>query len=101
MRGCQFPAYVVRQVLSPDGTYHDRNVKLVILSTQAWARTLAHELGHVFGLPHSTYPISIMNKSERKDPPPDQRTFDPKELAAMKPRIAYFVKSGALVATRP
>ena len=77
------------------------NVKLVILSTQAWARTLAHELGHVFGLPHSTYPISIMNKSELKDPPPDQRTFDPKELAAMKPRIAYFVKSGALVATRP
>ncbi len=77
------------------------NVKLVILSTQAWERTLAHELGHVFGLPHSTYPISIMNKSDRKDPPPEQRTFDPREIVAMKPRIAYFVKSGALTATRP
>lgn len=72
------------------------NVKLIILSTQAWERTLAHELGHVFGLPHSTYPISIMNKSERKDPPPEQRTFDPKEVAAMKPRIAWFVRSKAL-----
>jgi hypothetical protein len=72
------------------------NVKLIILSTQAWERTLAHELGHVFGLPHSTYPISIMNKTDRKDPPPEQRTFDPKELVAMKPRILYFAKSGAL-----
>lgn len=72
------------------------NVKLVILSTKAWDRTLAHELGHVFGLPHSTYPISIMNKSERKDPPQEQRTFDPKEVAAMKPRIAYVAKSKIL-----
>jgi hypothetical protein len=72
------------------------SVKLVILSTKAWDRTLAHELGHVFGLPHSTYPISIMNKSERKDPPQEQRTFDPKEVAAMKPRIAYVAKSKIL-----
>ncbi len=72
------------------------NVKLIILSTQALERTLAHELGHVFGLPHSTYPISIMNKTERKDPPPERRTFDPKEVAAMKPRIAWFVRAKAL-----
>ena len=72
------------------------NVKLIILSTQAWERTLAHELGHVFGLPHSTYPISIMNKTDRKDPPPEQRTFDPKEEVAMKPRILYFAKSKTL-----
>lgn len=76
------------------------NIKLIILSTQAWGRTLAHELGHVFGLPHSTYAISIMNKTERKDPPPEQRTFDPKELVAMKPRILYFAKSGALADRR-
>lgn len=72
------------------------NVKLIILSTQAWERTLAHELGHVFGLPHSAYPISIMNKSERTDPPLEQRTFDPKELAAMKPRIAWLARSKTL-----
>ena len=72
------------------------NVKLVILSTQAWERTLAHELGHVFGLPHSTYAISIMNKTERKDPPVEQRTFAPEEIKAMKPRIAWLVRSKAL-----
>nr|MBA2538909.1 hypothetical protein [Deltaproteobacteria bacterium] len=70
--------------------------KLIILSTQAWEHTLAHELGHVFGLPHSTYAISIMNKTDRKEPPVEQRTFDPKELAAMKPRIAWLLRAGLL-----
>jgi len=72
------------------------NIKLIILSTQAFERTLAHELGHVFGLPHSAYPISIMNKTEREDPPPEQRTFAPAELVAMKPRLAWFVRAKAL-----
>ena len=43
--------------------------KFVIVSAQALERTLAHELGHFFGLPHSTYAISIMNKSEERSRP--------------------------------
>lgn len=61
--------------------------KFIILSTQAWERTLAHELGHVFGLQHSKYAISIMNKRFREKPPLDERTFHKDEYAKMKPRI--------------
>ena len=70
--------------------------KLIILSTQAWERTLAHELGHVFGLPHSTYPISLMNKTPRKEPPVEERTFHPDELAKMKPRLRALLRSRTL-----
>jgi len=74
-----------------------KETKYVILSTQAWERTLAHELGHVFGLPHSTYPISIMNKTERSDPPPDQRRFADEEIAAMKGALVRIVREKRLV----
>lgn len=59
--------------------------KYVILSTLAPERVLAHELGHVFGLPHSRHAISIMNKAARAEPPPEQRTFADEEIAAMRP----------------
>jgi hypothetical protein len=54
--------------------------KYVILASGARPFTLAHELGHVFGLPHSSYPISIMNKTPRDEPPMEQRTFAPEEI---------------------
>jgi hypothetical protein len=60
------------------------NRKYVILASRARAVTLAHELGHVFGLPHSTHPISIMNKTPRDEPPMEQRTFAPEELVIVK-----------------
>ena len=66
-------------------TWRAGDRKFIILGTDAWLRTLAHELGHFFGLPHSTYAISIMNKAERKDPPLEERTFADEEIAAMKP----------------
>jgi len=66
--------------------------KFVIVSTMAWERTLAHELGHVFGLPHSSHAISIMNKTERKEPPVEQRTFHPDELAAMRGQLARMLR---------
>jgi hypothetical protein len=70
--------------------------KFIILSTQGFERTLAHELGHVFGLPHSKYAISIMNKTPRETPPLEDRTFHEKELAKMKPRVKQLVKAKTL-----
>jgi hypothetical protein len=77
--------------------------KYLILSATAWERTLAHELGHYFGLPHSSYPISIMNKTPRDEPPHDQRTFADEELAAMRPVVARLVRDKVIapVARRP
>lgn len=70
--------------------------KFVIVSTKAWERTLAHELGHVFGLPHSKYATSIMNKKPRTQPPIEQRTFHKKEYAIMKDRLRQLLKDKAL-----
>lgn len=66
--------------------------KFIILSATAWDRTLAHELGHVFGLPHSEYAISIMNKTPRDEPPQDQRTFAEEELAIIRARRKRLVR---------
>jgi hypothetical protein len=75
--------------------------KFLIVSTQAFERTLAHELGHFFGLPHSTYAVSIMNKTERKEPPVDQRTFADEEIAAMRRGLERLVRSRVIVAVKP
>lgn len=75
--------------------------KLVILSTMGWERTLAHELGHVFGLPHSRYAISIMNKRARKQPPLEQRTFHPAELAVMRARLAAMLRERVIAHVPP
>jgi hypothetical protein len=58
--------------------------KYVILASRARPFTLAHELGHVFGLPHSKYAISIMNKTPRDQPPAEERTFAPEELEIIR-----------------
>lgn len=76
------------------------NRKYIIVSAQALERTLAHELGHFFGLPHSTYDVSIMNKTERKEPPVEQRTFADEEIAAMRPVLERLVRGKVIVAVR-
>jgi hypothetical protein len=83
------PGEVIRGV-----TWHLRggDRKYVILSTVAPERVLAHELGHVFGLPHSGYAISIMNKRPRTEPPIEQRTFADAELAAMRPALRRLLR---------
>jgi matrixin len=72
--------------------------KYILLSTQARerVRVLAHELGHVFGLPHSTYAISIMNKTERTEPPMEQRTFADQEIAAMRSGLERLLHDGVI-----
>lgn len=83
-------------------TWHTRHDdrKYVIVSAQALPRTLAHELGHFFGLPHSSYAVSIMNKSERKEPPPEQRTFADEEIAAMRPVLKRLLRDRVIVEMR-
>jgi len=75
----------------------DTTRRFVILSSIAGDRTLAHELGHFFGLPHSTYPASIMNKSPRDDPPWELRGFVDREYTKMRGRRDAMVGDGTLV----
>jgi hypothetical protein len=70
--------------------------KIIIVSAKAWHVTLAHEIGHVFGLPHSEYPISIMNKTPRDEPPRETRTFADEEFTAMGPGIQRLLRGGVL-----
>lgn len=72
--------------------------KYLIVSVQALERTLAHELGHFFGLPHSSYAVSIMNKTERTEPPVDQRTFADEEITAMRPVLERLLRDKVIVA---
>jgi len=73
-------------------TWRRGSTKFVIISTKAWERTLAHELGHVFGLPHSSFAISIMNKTDRSEPPVEDRTFADEELKLMRPRLRSMLR---------
>jgi hypothetical protein len=75
----------------------DTNRRFVILSSIAGERVLAHELGHFFGLPHSSYAVSIMNKTPRDEPPPQLRGFHPRELAIMRSRRDAMIADGTLV----
>lgn len=68
----------------------------VILSSKAEPEVLAHELGHFFGLPHSRYRVSIMNKSPRKSPPWSERVFAPPELKKIARHRDKMLKSGRI-----
>ncbi len=69
----------------------------VILSGIAQSTVLAHELGHFFGLPHSSYRRSIMNKTPREDPPWEQRVFVDEELAIVRSERDAMLGDGMLV----
>ncbi|HEY5951581.1 MAG TPA: hypothetical protein VIV40_39075 [Kofleriaceae bacterium] len=76
---------------------HDKRQYLIV-SVQALERTLAHELGHFFGLPHSSFAVSIMNKTERAEPPLEQRTFASEEIVAMRPVLERLLRGNVIVA---
>jgi len=68
----------------------------IILSSIASSMVLAHEAGHFFGLPHSKYRKSIMNKSPHMDPPWPMRTFHDNELQIMRTRRDEMMGDGTL-----
>jgi hypothetical protein len=53
---------------------------IILSARDGSATTFAHETGHYFGLPHSSYDVSIMNKSPRSDPPWPERVFAEPEV---------------------
>ena len=69
--------------------------------TPAWtAASMAHELGHFFGLPHSGFRDSIMNKRPRTRPTWEERVFVAEELEIVaRERDAMFA-DGSLVDPR-
>lgn len=68
----------------------------VILSAIGSSTVLAHELGHFFGLPHSSYEVSIMNKSPRLSPTWPDRVFHEDELAIMRRRRDTMLADGMI-----
>lgn len=78
----------------------DTSRRWIILSSIASPLVLAHEMGHFFGLPHSRYRTSLMNKSPHRDPPWSERTFVEEELAIMRTRRDEMLADGTLRAVR-
>jgi len=73
----------------------DTAKRWVILSSIGSSTVMAHEFGHFFGLPHSTYDVSIMNKRARDLPWPD-RIFAEPEVEIMRRRTREMLADGSL-----
>jgi hypothetical protein len=69
----------------------DRRVHYVIVSTRAWPTTLAHELGHYFGNPHSRTPNNLMSYDRDGTTPP---FFDPPQLARIRSHARRYARAG-------
>jgi len=74
----------------------DRGRRWVVLSRISPPRVLAHELGHYFGLAHSTVPASLMNTSGNALA---ERAFQPDELRKIERRARTLFAQG--VVSRP
>jgi hypothetical protein len=69
----------------------------IILSARDPSSTvLSHEMGHYFGLPHSSYDISLMNKTPRDKPKWTERRFAEPEVARATRHRDKMLASGFL-----
>ena len=83
--------FVVRKLADKDApgwingvTWRHRDRRyLVIAHADALPDTLAHELGHFFGLSHTTAPENLMTAPGRRD----GATLDPRQIAIVRRRI--------------
>jgi hypothetical protein len=76
----------------------DRGQTWIIMSTRDTSSTVfAHELGHLFELPHSRYPESIMNKSPHLDIPWPERVFAEPELRRIRGQARRHLESRRLI----
>ncbi|EDM79164.1 hypothetical protein PPSIR1_27398 [Plesiocystis pacifica SIR-1] len=73
----------------------------VILSKIGSKIVMGHEFGHFFGLPHSTYTRSVMNKAPRKSPPWERRVFVDEELKIVRQRRDAMRDSAMLIPQKP
>jgi len=69
----------------------------VIMSRISGEMVLAHEFGHFFSLPHSSYRVSVMNKKPREAPPWNERRFADPEVVRMTAARDDMVREGMLV----
>jgi len=76
----------------------DRTHRWVILSKIAGSLVLSHELGHFFGLPHSEFDISLMNKTVRLTPLVSELTFAGPEVVRMRKHRDRMLASKMLLA---
>ena len=77
-----------------------RSHRWIYVSSVAFDWVLAHELGHFFGLPHSKYPASIMNKTPRLVPDPATWSFVRPEVRIIQARLRSMLRTGELAALK-
>ena len=78
----------------------DTSRRWILLSAISSPNVLAHELGHFFGLPHSRYAVSIMNKTPRPVPLWRDRVFAGPEVVKMKKHRNAMLADGMLIDRR-
>ena len=69
---------------------------MIYLGQTSALSALPHEIGHFFGLPHSNYADSIMNKRRRMHPPEEERSFARREFAFIKRKLGRMLRTREL-----